>query len=201
MKRIFTVTLSVLLLVIGLTGCRGQEQNQALHIAPMVLTDEQQNIVNLISTPNQEILLFHYNIDEQFTSVEFWVEVFRYGALADTVAGLRMYSQPPLQITEGQLAVTITSTENRSFQWTISTSGGSSQNSVPWTASEAYLGRAHGPIAEPITIENGRIIVLYTSIFSNGNISTFTDQQIYLDQPDLLAEYPYVHMILARFSH
>ena len=112
-----------------------------------------------------------------------------------------MYSQPPIQITEGQLAIIINSTGNRNFQWTISSSGGSSQNSEPWTASEAYLGRAHGPITEPVAIENGRTIVLHTSIFSNGNISTFTDKQIYLEQPELLAEYPYVHMILARFSH
>jgi len=200
-KNIFTFTISILLLFIGLTGCRGQGQNQTFQIEPMVLTEEQQNILNLISTPNQEILLFNYNIDEQFTSIEFWVEVFRYGELAETVAGLRMYSQPPIQITEGQLAVTINITQNRNFQWTISSSGGSFQNSEPWTASETHLGRAHGPIIGPVTIENGRIIVLHTSIFSNGYISTFTDQQIYLEQPELLAEYPYVHMILARFSY
>ena len=68
------------------------------------------------------------------------------------------------------------------------------------TAENESLARGFGPITELVPIQDGTEIILYTSKFSDSGRLTFSgDQQIYLEQPELIAGYPYVHFIKARF--
>jgi len=204
MKKLATFTLPLLLLaavVILLTIFGDQSEKRGFQIAPMELTADQWELMDLLSHPGREILLFEYQLDETFDRIELWVEVYHYGELQETPINLQMLGFGGVGLTEGRVVITIQQTQNHMFQWMLQTAGGSAHNSEPWSPSVNYLAWAFGPITEPVQIEDGQVIVLYTSIFSSsGVLSTFTDKQIYLEGPELLAQYPYVHMILARFS-
>lgn len=200
MKKIIYVFLVICMLASSLLGCAKVPVTSKNQIAPMKLTGEQEDIVNLIASGKQEILLFDYKTEEAFKSVEFWVEIYEYGVLVDQPTDVSSFrgEEKPL---DGQLAILIT--QNPGFQWTftISENGGrvSHTNEVINTDYET-IGRAYGPIDGPVAIEDGKEIVLYTSIFSNSDISTYGDQQIYSEQPELINEYPYVHIIKCKFS-
>jgi hypothetical protein len=43
-------------------------------------------------------------------------------------------------------------------------------------------------------------IVLYTALYSDGGIRAMGDLQAYIEQPELLAEYPFAHLIKCRFE-
>jgi len=207
-RKLIVIVLALLILlpaivVASLTTFGGQPQLIGPHIAPMQLTADQRNIVDLISHPGQEILLFEYHLSETFDSAEFWVEVYRYGELVETpVAGIGMSGWRGMPFVPRQLAVTIHQTADRQgFQWTFAADGARWFPNEPWVASEPYLGRAFGPMQGPVAIEEGRTIVLYVSRFTTGStLNAVGDLQWYLENPEALAGYSYVHMILARFS-
>ena len=131
--------------------------------------------------------------------MEFWVEIYENGLLVDRPSGINSLSDEARAF-DGQLAILIT--QNSGFQWTFTASenGKVSHTSEPIVADYDTFGRAYGPIDEPVTIEDGKEIVLYTSIFSSGGISAYDDKQIYIEQPELIEEYPYVQIIKCRFT-
>jgi hypothetical protein len=71
---------------------------------------------------------------------------------------------------------------------------------MPWATQGEYLLRAFGPIREAVEIVNGEEIILYLSKFTTGgSLATTGDLQHYLEYPESLADYTYVHIIKARF--
>ena len=163
----------------------------------MQLTADQQELITLLSRPDQEILLFEYT-DHVFTGIEIWVEIYHYGELIDQRGGLKTLSDTTLEARP--IAITITQPGQNQFQWIISI-GGSSQRGTPWAAEHNYMARAFGPITEPVAVIDGQEILLYISRFTTGNtLSAMGDLQWYLENPETLAEYTYVHLIKARFT-
>ncbi|MCL2568906.1 MAG: hypothetical protein FWE12_05690 [Oscillospiraceae bacterium] len=198
MRKKIAVLLMFCLCASLLTACTGGAgTNQLPTIAPMALTDAQQEIVTLLTNPNQEILLFEYT-DGVFISIEIWVEIYRYGELIDQRGGLQTLSDAPIEARP--IAITITRPGSNEFQWTISI-GGATQQGTPWTAEHAYMARAFGPIQEPIEIIDDQEIILYMSRFTTGNVlGTMGDLQWYLENPEALAEFTYTHIIKARLT-
>lgn len=203
MKGIFRVLFLILILPGLLVGCskepvREKAENE---IRPKELTQEQNDIVKLLTSNQQEILLFDYDTKEEYKSAEVWVETYEDGTLTDCPCSI-MSSDDKAKPLHGQLAVQIH--RNPNFQWTISMDDGGTirtgYTSGPTNVNPDASGRAFGPINEPITIEDGKEIILYTSIFSDGGISMYGDQQIYLEQPDRLKDYPYIHIIKCKFE-
>jgi len=188
------------IIAICFASCTNEPITSKNEIAPKEMTQDQEDIVNLLSSNEQEILLFDYKTEEAYKSMEFWVEIYENGVLIDRPSGVNLFSDEAKAF-DGQLAILIT--QNSGFQWTFTTSengGRVSHTSEPINSDYDTIGRAYGPIDEPVTIEDGKEIVLYTSIFSSGGISTYSDQQMYIEQPELIENYPYVHIIKCRFT-
>lgn len=133
--------------------------------------------------------------------MEFWVEVYEYGELIDRLLGISFYSDEAKSI-NGQLAILIN--HNSGISWTFTTREGGASISHTCEISNidsSTFARAFGPIDIPVIIEPDKEIVLYTSIYSTGNISTYVDMQRYLDEPELLSGYPYVQIIKCKFTN
>ena len=193
---------AVFLAVILLAGCVPdiRAQNQ---IGPAELTSDQQEIVDLLGFGTQNIMLFDFSTNEPFTTIELWVEALEYGELVDQPVGIHM-GNPNAGSLEGRMAVIVDhDTQDSSFRWTVIVDdGGGRGRSVSESVAvgEDLLRASLGPEMDPVTIQDGKEIILNISKFHSGGVSMFSDRQIYLEQPELLKEYPYVHIIKARFS-
>ncbi len=199
MKKLLILVIFIVTLCIN--GCAENVVSSKNEIAPKALTKEQDDLINLISADKLEILLFDYKTKNSYKSVEFWVETYENGVLIDRPAGVSMFNDE-LRPLNGQVAILI----NRSpgYHWSFTISDGSSRinhSSEPLSTDYEMFGRAFGPIDEPAIIEDNKEIVLYTSIFSKGNVSIYGDKQIYAEQPELLEDYPYAHIIKCKFEN
>ena len=199
MKKLLILVAMCIGLTSILVGCSNTTDNHPSQIAPMRLSDSQQQIVDLVTGTGQEILLFDYNLNGMFNSIKVWVEILRYGEPLGKFAGLHILGNPAFPLSDGQLAIAINWHANNEFRWMISAGSGRS-NSESWIADSDSLARAFGPIVDATPIEDGREILLYISKFTDGPLRSTNDLQNYLLHPEALAGYTYVHLIKARFS-
>jgi len=198
MKKSLPLLLVLLCLLALLAACTGE--TPAPQIRPMSLTADQQEIVDFLSSPIQEILLFEYNLGEDISHIEVWVEVYHYGERIDQPSALWMFSDTQFPFSDGPMAIIITQPADNQFQWTISFDGSSSTGMV-WTAEHSHTSRGFGPIIEAVEIIDGQEILLYISRFTSRNsMNTMGDLQWYLEHPEALAGFTYVHLIKARFT-
>ncbi len=198
MRRIIGLLLALCLIIALFTGCA--KEPVINEIAPKELSEEQRDIVDLLSDSSREILLYDYSAQGAYTSAEFWVEIYRDGKLSDTVAGIKSYGDQPKAFS-GQLAVSIEYRNGLRFSFVEARDG--SRISSVGEYGEIYdpsLARAYGPISAPVEIVPGKEIVLYSTLYSNGSIRAFSDLQSYADDPGLLAEYPYAILIKCKFE-
>ena len=201
-KKLHIAILAAIAII--LTSCAAQPAAPQNQIAPAALTDGQRDIINLLSAHSTEIHIFDFHTDGTIQNVEFWLEVYAYGVLIERVQGLS-FSEPNPQLFDGQLAITIDrENDNRDFRWTFTVSQDG------WRASNRFdsatlqndgFAIRHQSLQTPIEIQNDTEIILYAAAFFRGNVAiAFSgDLQIFRDQPELLAEYPYVQIIKARF--
>ena len=202
MKRKLYIMI-VLCLILGcLTACAKEEKSQNV-IEAKNLTQEQEDIISLLTNKDQEILSFDFQTDESFRKMEFWVEIYENGELVnqpEQPAGITLNSEE-LGQQNGELAVMINHNDGISFSF-ITRIGGAkyTHNGDIVNFDSNGLGRGYGPITAPIILESGKEIVLYTSIYSDGNMASYSDQQIYIEQPELLNDYPYAFLIKCKFE-
>ena len=163
------------------------------------LTEEQQEIVDLLGIPNlQEVLIFDFSTEEAFSNVEFWVEVYRNGIIVDRPAGVTTVLDEADE-QSGRLAVTISKSPN--FQWTLSviTSGTRSNHaSTTEVKFDPALATASSAIEDPVIIEDGKEIVLHKTLFTTGSMTVY-DHQTIQERPELLREYLHAQIIKCKF--
>jgi len=197
------IFLSICIMVTFLAGCSLVPSVYRNQIAPTALTSEQQDLINLLQAHHSEIVLFDFATREAFKNIEFWLEVYEYGVMVEQIQGIHMINPEPEPL-DSQLAILISHDgDHRYFQWTfiVGTGGVRASNRFETSKMDSNMfGRMFGPILEPIEIHDGEEIILYTSKFARGGIRTFNDIQIFLDEPELLAEYSYAYVVKARFS-
>lgn len=188
---------AILTIITGLWGCGKSIPNT---IAPKALTKDQQEIVDLLSfNDKQELLFFTYHADEQYQAVDVWVEVYKDGELVEPHAGgISMMS--PVDHFQGNLAIAIT--QNPDFQWTFIVSEGGSKATSSGESDQHIdaMARAFGPILDPVAIEDGEEIILYTSVFSSDGILNAYAAQTLEEEPGRLQEYDYAQIIKCKFS-
>ncbi len=192
----------MLCLILGcLSACSNKPtENTQNVIESKSLTQDQKDIVYLLSNDNQEILMFDFQMEETFHKMEFWVEVYENGELIDQPSGETLFSDE-LTPLNGQFAVLINHDEGIGFSFTIKTDNTKiTHSSDVINIDSSGLGRGYGPISDSVTIEPEKEIVLYTSIYSSGSMATYSDQQIYIEEPELLDGYPYAFMIKCKFE-
>lgn len=199
-KKILCCVVLATIMAIVLVGCSASAAQQS-HIRPAGLTGDQRDLIDFITAHNSEILLFEFVALESFEAIEFWLETYEYGISVERVQGIH---QVNAEAHEGQLAVIIHNENGlRDFQWTfiVGQDGTRGSNRVKTsTIDHDGFARGFGAITEPVYIQDGQEIILYMSKFSSSGLRTFSDMQVFVEQPELLAQYPYVHIIKARFS-
>ena len=201
MKKIIGI-LCVFCVIAGtLSACKSEPVSVHNEISPHVLSPEQQSIVDLISSTEQEIMLFNYITEDIYKSVEFWVEVYEYGTLTNRPAGISTHADEAKPI-NGQIAIIINHHSGISWTFTTNENGTRSSHTSEPLNMDYYdvLARGYDPIDLPVEILSGKEIVLYTSIYSEGDISSFSDKQRYVDEPELIQDYPLVHIIKCKFE-
>jgi hypothetical protein len=201
MKKIIYVLLDVALLVV-LSSCdfsvKPTFQSNSISVAD--LTKEQQDILGLLTISNsQEILIFDFNTDEVFSNVEFWVEVYENGEMINSPAGLTMVLDDA-DTQSGNLAVIIN--RNPHYQWTLSVSNNGSRSShisSAETVVDSALSRSYGPIDEPVLIEDGKEIILYSSLFTTGSMNVYNHMTLQ-EYKELLSEFAHAHIVKCAFN-
>ncbi len=198
MRKMLLLLMSFLIAT-ALAGCAGTPAPKNA-VMPMALTADQKEIVDLLSN-EREILLFDFYSEENYESREIWVEAYEYGVLTNTLQGLNFFSDDEGRM-DGRLAIVI-SHEAGSVSWSFTANEGGSRVSLqgePIKLNASALGRAFGPINDPVEIVKGKEIVLYESIYSNGSIRAGGDLQEYIENPEALGDYPYAHLIKCKFE-
>ena len=199
MKRFAGILLAVCMFALLASCSSAKPASLKNEIAAAELPAEQRSIVDLLSAPNLEFLIFDFSSDEAYSSVELWVEVYKDGVVTDHPAGLTMFSDNSKKQT-GRLAIVVNETPH--YQWTLSIINNGSRASQISTAEitvDPAIARAYGPIDDPVKIEDGKEIILYRSVFTMGNVNAY-DCQTLQDRPELLKEYLFAHVIKCRFS-
>jgi len=199
MKRILALSLSILLTFSLLTGCADNAKKGQPKIARMSLSASQQEVVDLISSLNQEILLFEYSLGDTLNVMEIWVEIYHYGEYLAEVARLQVLGDQSVPLKDGRLSIEINQYGNNEFRWTIASESARSFSDA-WFAEYENMTRSSCSITEPESISSGQEIILYLSMLTTSNSIKSMTVQYYLENPEEFADYTYVHVIKARFS-
>jgi hypothetical protein len=199
MRKLIGMALAVLL-ILSMTACNngGTPKNT---IASADLTSEQQEIIDLLSSPSQEILLFDYQTKDVYKHMKVWIEVYEKGELVEDPAGITMGNDTPVSW-DGRVAILINQTPD--FQWTIVDHDGSHYVYRPQDTAgavvDASLARTYGAMSDSAGIESGQEIILYSSVFSSGNLSMSIDSTTLRDNPEMLKQFDYVHLVKCKFE-
>ena len=199
--KTFIIFLAAVMILSAVAGCNGDDEADTPHneIGLADLTAEQQDIVDLLAVPNlHEVLIFDFSTEEAFSSIEFWVEVYRNGILIEQPAGVMTVLDTADQ-QSGRLAVIINQSTN--YHWTLSVITGGTRSSHASTADskiDSSLATATGAIEAPVIIEDGKEIILYKALFTAGSMTVY-DHQTFQDRPELLRDYIHVHLIKCKF--
>jgi hypothetical protein len=163
------------------------------------LTEEQREIVNLLSNNQQELQMYTYQTEETFKTVDVWLEIYKDGKLLEPRSGgVTIMTDKPTALT-GKIAVMITQTPD--YQWTFTIDQGQGEVSSRSELSPHYLtsGHAYGPYNGVQEVKDGQEILLHASVFS-GSDSTQFSTEMFINTPETVKNYPYVHLIKAKFS-
>jgi len=194
------LSLSILLTFSLLAGCANSANNSQPKIAGMSLSASQQEVVDLISNLNHEILLFEYNLGDALNVIDIWVEIYHYGEYLGEVARLLVIGDQLVPLKDDRLAIEINQSGNNEYRWTIFSQGVRSSGDS-WFAEYEIKARGYGSLTDPVSISSGQEIILYLSMLTtDSSIRTINDLQYYLENLEELADYTYVHVIKARFS-
>ena len=187
--------LIVLCTAVMLAGCTVDVP----YVVPVQFSAPQQERIDIITQMGHEILLFDYSVGEAFNTLELRGEIFRYGESLGSMGGLSMRSDEGLG--SGRFAVFINHDRYRNeFQYRFSSGGGTSTGPA-WVHDSEIMGSMRGPIREAVQITDEQEIIIYISKFTTGHsMSAFYDFRYYLQNPEALAGYTYVHLVKARFS-
>ena len=203
MKKVLPIALVSVLAILLLTACNNGGSATKNTISSATLTAAQQEILDLLSVPNnQELMIFDFNTEESYRGFEVWVEVYQDGELIERPAGVSTYSDSAIK-RNGRLAVIIIQNDNN-YHWTLSVvENGTKSSHIGATLIEieAGFGRAYGPMNGYVNIEDGKEIILYSSTFLQANIPHAAfDEQTLMERPELLNQYPYAFLIKCKFS-
>lgn len=194
--------LCIVLFIAGvLSACTSKSVSPKNQIGPKELNQEQQEIVDLLSSDKQEMLLFDYKTEDSFKSMEFWVEIYENGVLTDRPAGISSYVDE-VRPMNGQLAILINRNSDLSWTFTVSENGARTSNTSEAAVriEDETLGRGFGPVNGPVVIESGKEIILYTSIYFSYSMVSYSDMQRFIEEPGLLNGYPYAEIVKCKFE-
>jgi hypothetical protein len=202
-------TLSGIVIALGLAMTLTDDYShptapQTNTVRTMEKTAEQQEIIDLLSTGQTEVYLFDYQTDATYKRLYVWVEAYAYGDLIckPGFSGALISDDP--QSFAGRIALTFNQIPD--FSWKITIADGGTSSTI--TSSDptglildSAVGRIHGPMSGSAEIEDGKEIILYSSIStaSDGTVRTYSEEEL-ANNSKLLIEYPLAILVKCVFS-
>ncbi len=170
-------------------------------ISPIELSFTQQDVIHMLSSDN-EFSFFEFETDDAFSEVEFWIEVYRKGNLISKPTAVHTYNDEPAPF-NGKISMQ--AFNNRGIQWALSMSfddgGEVNHTGDRLRLDDLVVGYVSGQIQEPVTIEDGKEIVLYaTNHVWDPYSEAIEDFQAYITEPEIMEEFPYVHILKCKFT-
>ncbi len=205
MKRFVSVLITVFIGLSLLIGCSLlsllPEPIPVNQVSPIELSFEQYDVINMLSN-NNEFAFFKFETDDAFSEIEFWIEVYQKGTLIRKPSAVYAYNDEPAPF-NGKISMQ--ALNNRGMQWTLSMSfdggGEINQTSDRLRMDDLVVGYVSGQIEEPVTIEDGKEIVLYaTNHVLDPYAESIEDFQAYVTEPEIMEEFPYVHILKCKFT-
>ena len=191
----------VFVLVLGsFAGCVKASVHSKNVIEVKEFSEEQKQIVDLISTDEQKVLIFDFRTEDTYKNVDFWVETYKNGKLVDSRAAGTNVTYDDAKLLKGELAVTINQMPD--YKWTLiyaEDKGYKGNNTSELNTNYNMVANAYCSIIQPVEIEDGKEIVLYASVFKQESKFETFDIQNFLDTNNL-KEYEYAHIIKCKFS-
>lgn len=176
-------------------------------IMPMILTEEQRDIVDLIRKDAQQILFFAYETDEKYNHLEVWGEIYQDGKLVETSEEkLNMDINTRSDIEEsykGNIMIAMDKFSDPQWEWEVNIN----ENGNKMHMRESFYAYPMSPgvgvsssIVSPVNIENDEEIILHTIVFKrDGGISNLGNSQQFIEHPELLNNYNYAFLIKCKF--
>lgn len=202
MKKTYVAAAFFVLLLLSAAGCSAVETGDISQIAPMTLTEEQTEIVDLLSTEKNGLYLFDLQTEEPYTEAVFWVEAYRCGEKVETqpIAVNIRYDQAKPR--GGRLAAAVEQGETTAWSLIYLDEDGTkvcTDGAVELPKGFSALSRASVALEAPCEITGEREAVLYACAFLQGTTADAFATQDFLDA-DTLKEYEYVQILKCRFS-
>jgi hypothetical protein len=203
MKSKILVVIGILFCVILAVYIYGKEfciQSENC-IFPKRLSQQQQQICDLISTSEHKMFIYSFNTEQRYKNVDFWIEVYNNGKIVDSCAAEIKLSYDDTKNLSGEFVAIINQIPD--YQWTLiyAENGGTKANTTS-TPNTNYnkICNAYQSISQPVEIENDKEIILYMCVFSQESTIEALDIQNITD-PNYLKKYEYVHLLKCKFSN
>ncbi|MDF2611045.1 MAG: hypothetical protein K0R92_2519 [Lachnospiraceae bacterium] len=199
-KNLTCLILLINIILVSFGGCENTTAQLNNYIDAKNLTQEQKQVVELISTDKFQIIMFDFTTEEIYKTRDFWIETYKRGELIDSRAAGITTMNDNGEALSGEIAVTINQTPE--YQWTFiytEKNGTKASNISEFNSNYVSGVNAYYIINHPIEIEDGEEIVLYASLFNkDGKIHDIDNLQNLVDK-NYLEEYEYAHIIKCRF--
>jgi len=198
LKRTCCVLLIFCTLLASIAGCGKAKLKN--YIESKTLSEDQKQIVDLISTSEQKYLLFDVKTEDTYKDIDFWMEIYKSGELVDSrPVSIHMINDEDKAI-DGEFAAIMDKTPDYKCTFIYSEKAGAKVNSpselINNYGSDSY---ASWTIDQPVGIEDGKEIVLYATAFRQDGAYSCPDLQSLIDLNNL-KDFDYVHLIKCRFT-
>lgn len=199
MRKFSVLLLSLCVMLECFTGCGKALVPFSDSIASKTLSQEQQQIVNYMSTGNQKVYLYEFKSANAYRARDFWVETYKDGKLVNARAAGITANYEDGEALDGVVAVTVNQTPDFEWSFVYTEKGAKSDSEGVLKNDYQSNGVGSASISQPVEIKSGEGIGLCAYAFvQDGKIRTFDLES--LKDINRLKEYKYVHIIKCKFT-
>ena len=182
----------------SIAGCGKAELKN--YIASKTLSEDQKQIVDLISTSYQNYYLFDVKTEDTYKDIDFWMDIYKNGELVDSrPVSIHMINDGDKAI-DGEFAAIMDKTPDCKWTFIYSEKAGGKVNSPSETIADyGFDSYASWALDQPVGIEDGKEIVLYAAAFRQDGAYINQDLQSLIDLNNL-KEFDYALLIKCKFT-
>lgn len=200
MKKTLGAWTIAIWILFGTAGCGAAVPGPVDTIGLMELTDDQRQIVDLLSGADTRSYLFSFETEAAYANASFWLETYREGEKIDTQP-IRIdcsYDEPGAL--RGGFSVTLTQGEGTGWSLVYL---GEDRGKVTRTGvterRQEWIASAWAALEPPCEIRNDEEIVLFACVFSEKPALEAFAVQDFLE-PEVLKDYDCVHLLKCQFN-
>ena len=197
MKKKLLILVS-LVTVLNTTSCNTQTEKTYKQntIYDVELSEDEKDVLDLVGA-RSEMDIYEFNVDENFTELNIWLEVYKDGELLSRANEFSTDIKPG----KGRIAVKVEGEQQE--LWTIKYKDEESEASAVFELEEELKNNinsfsSNGNLDEVIEVADDKEIILKKYLFSNGDSFNSFNNQYYAEQPSVIKDYPYVYLLKCK---